>query len=76
MDRKESEGLSRCIPLGDSWEPPVATFIGQMERRNECREVVWYAPKRLPSKRHGETRLIDAPTFRERNLETGYAFSG
>jgi hypothetical protein len=29
-----------CVALGDSREPPVATFFGRMERSKEYREVV------------------------------------
>jgi hypothetical protein len=55
--------LVRCIALGDSREPPVATFFGRMERWNKYREVVWYAPKRLPSRRWEQIRLVNLPTF-------------
>jgi len=59
---KRIEAPGRCIALGDSREPPVATFFGQIERWNEYREVVWYAPKRLPSMRWEQIRLVNLPT--------------
>jgi hypothetical protein len=39
------------ITLGNSREPPVATFCGRMKRWSEYRGFVWRAPKRLPSRR-------------------------
>jgi hypothetical protein len=49
--KKRIETIGECIALGNSWEPLVATFFGRMKRSDEYREVIRYAPKRLPSRR-------------------------
>jgi hypothetical protein len=54
VDLNESKAAGRRIALGDSREPPVETFFGRMERWNEYRGVVWYAPKRLPLQALGD----------------------
>jgi hypothetical protein len=61
----ESKAIDECITLGYSREPPVATFFGRMQCINEYREVVWYMPKRLPSRRWEQTSLVDLPNLRE-----------
>jgi hypothetical protein len=58
---KESKAIGECIALGYSREPPVATFFGRMQRSDKYREVVWCAPKRLPSGRWEQTSLVDVP---------------
>jgi hypothetical protein len=63
LDIDESRANGRCIALGNSREPLVATFFGRMKRSNEYSEVVRYAPKRLArrslpeSERRGEVWL-------------------
>jgi hypothetical protein len=37
----ESKIKGEFLTLGDSREPPVATFFGRMKRWNGYREVVW-----------------------------------
>jgi len=39
-DVNESKARGKCITLGGSREPPVATFCGQMKRWNEYRGFV------------------------------------
>jgi hypothetical protein len=69
--RDASTGGLRCaytqplsyVALGNSREPPAATFLGQITRLYEYREVAVYMPKRLPSKQwviahHMNTRRL------------------
>jgi hypothetical protein len=60
----ESKAMGECIALGNSREPPVATFFGRMTRVNEYREVVRFAPKRLPSRRWAFTHRVNSTPFR------------
>ena len=62
----KSKAMGECITLGYSREPPVATFFGPMQRSDEYREVVWYMPKRLPSRLWEQTSLVDVPNLRGR----------
>ena len=62
----KSKAMGECITLGYSREPPVATFFGRRQRLDEHREVVWYMPKRLPSRLWEQTGLVDVPAFRGR----------
>jgi hypothetical protein len=57
VDLNESKAAVRCIALGDSREPPVATFFGRMERWNEYRELVWMRTKAAPLQALGTNTL-------------------
>jgi hypothetical protein len=46
----DSEAVGKCIALGYSREPPVATLSGRTGR-DKCRQVLRHALKRLPSRR-------------------------
>ena len=60
---KRIEAIGTCIALGNSREPPVATFFGRMKHSNEYCEVIRYAPKRLPSRRCPFTHRINSATY-------------
>jgi hypothetical protein len=58
---KRIRTAEKCIALGNSREPPAETFLDRVDVEAKIREVASHAPKRLPSRRWEQTRLVNVP---------------
>ena len=57
----ESEATNVWIALGRFREPPAFTRFGRTSHEAKIARVAGHAPKRLPSRRREQTRLINGP---------------